>query len=82
MGGGKMEITKEKVRVYIEVVKATADAIKELKEVPNGELYARLMEYVTFDQYCAIILTLKNSGVIRETNNLLIWNLEGAKCKE
>jgi transcriptional regulator CtsR len=77
-----MQITKEKVRAYIEIVKATADAIRELKEVPNGELYARVMSHVSFDQYCAIILTLKNSGVIRETNNILIWNVEDKKCKE
>ena len=49
--------------VYI--LKAVADAIKELGTVPSGELYARLMPHgVSLEVYDKIIDRLKDAGLI------------------
>jgi hypothetical protein len=68
--------TKEQIRASLEILKALADTIKELKQVPSGELYARVMSYMSLNNYQSAIHTLIRSGVIRQENNLLIWNVE------
>jgi len=47
--------TKEKIKALIEAVNAIRDAIKELKEVPSGELYARLLNHITLENYQYIL---------------------------
>ena len=68
--------TKDQIKAGIETIKAVSDAIKELKEVPSGHLYAHVMNQITLDQYNKIIDILKKGEVIREKNNLLIWNID------
>lgn len=62
-----------KVSAAIQTIKAIADTIKELKRVPSGELYARIMSYMTLDQYNEIISILKSTNWIQEKNYELIW---------
>lgn len=52
---------------------AVAEAIRALKSVPSGHLYAQVMAHLTLDQYNAIIQTLKNAKLIREEAHLLTW---------
>ena len=47
--------TKEKIKALIEAVKAIRDTIKELKEIPSGELYARLLNHITLEHYQYIL---------------------------
>jgi hypothetical protein len=58
----------------LELLRALAEAIRELGSVPSGELYARVMNHLTLEQYQAIIDTLKRAGLVCEENNLLLWN--------
>ncbi len=67
-------ITKEQVHGAIEIIKAVADTIKDLGSVPSGELYARLMGYMSLAQYNKIIGILKNAGLVSEQNYILTWN--------
>ena len=67
------EITKERLDAALQVFKAVADCIREVKEVPSGELYARLMQFLTFEQYSTIIDQLKKAKVISESNHVLKW---------
>ena len=64
-----------KQKAAFEIVKAVADCIRELKTIPSGHLYARLMESgnIELDDYYGIINVLKNTGLVCEENNLLIW---------
>lgn len=67
------EEVKKKLQAIIEVTMAVGDAIKEFGQVPNGHLYAQLMGNLSFETYMAIISALKEAGVVKETNHLLIW---------
>ena len=66
---------KEKVLAAVSMIKAVADAIKELKRVPSGRLYASMMNIVSIQDYEKIIGMLKGSNLIVEINNEIIWNL-------
>lgn len=52
---------------------AIAEAIRELKEVPSGHLYARVNQHMTLDAYFGIISALKSAGLVKEQNSLLTW---------
>lgn len=64
---------KKKLDAAIAIMKAVADAIKELGSVPSGHLYARLMSCMTLEEYNKIISMLKEAGVVKEENFLLTW---------
>ena len=66
-------ITKDQVRAALETVRAVADAIRELKRVPSGELYAQLMPVMDLATYERVIQTLKNTGLVAESGHLLEW---------
>jgi hypothetical protein len=69
--------TAAKRQAAVQIVLSVADAIKDLGSVPSGHLYAHLMGQMTLDDYNFIIGTLKEAGVVEETNYLLTW--KGAK---
>ena len=62
-----------KVRAAVGMIKAVADAIKELKRVPSGSLYATLMNHLTVDQYNQIVSVLKNAGLVKDVYGELVW---------
>lgn len=66
---------KTQVIAYLNAVRALADAIKELGEVPSGHLYTSVMGSINLQQYERMIETLVRSGVIRRNGHLLVWNV-------
>ena len=62
--------TKEAVR---QIVLAVSDAIKELKGVPSGHLYARLMGFMSLDTYNTIVSVLESAGKIKVKNHFITW---------
>lgn len=66
-------VTNEQKKAAIEVMAAVAGVIRELRTVPNGELYARCMGHMTFSAYTSIIEALKSARCITERNNVLTW---------
>lgn len=66
-------MTKEQLKATLQAVLAVGEAIREVGEVPSGHLYAQLMGHLRLDQYNAIIRTLKEAGVVSESNYLLKW---------
>ena len=61
------------VKAAVGILTAVADAIRELGEVPSGHLYAHLMSKLSLEQYEQVIATLKQAGLITESNHLLSW---------
>lgn len=57
----------------VEIIMAVAEAIRSLKSVPSGHLYARLMGSLTLDDYQSIIGVLKRTGLVSESGHLLTW---------
>ncbi len=65
--------TQNDVKAALGILKAVADAIRELGEVPSGHLYAHLMSKLSLEQYEQVIGVLKQAGLITESNHLLTW---------
>lgn len=65
--------TPNDVKAALGILRAVADAIRELGEVPSGHLYAHLMSKLSLEQYEQVIGVLKQAGLITESNHLLTW---------
>ena len=72
-----LEITKSPstplVMAAIGVIQAIAEAIRELKRIPDGHLYAQVMSKIDLDSYNEIINTLVSSGVVERDGDVLVW---------
>lgn len=66
-------VQTEQEKAALQVIAAVADAIRELKEVPSGHLYAHLMGRMSLESYNKIISILKDAGMITERNHVLRW---------
>lgn len=65
---------KQAAKMVITAVKAYADAIKELKEIPSGELYAQLMPLgMKLETHEKILSLLVNAKLISINNHLIKW---------
>lgn len=65
--------TKEQVTATINTVRAVADAIRELKQVPSGILYSQVMGHMDLATYQRVIAVLKNAKLVSEMNHMLKW---------
>lgn len=65
--------TKEQVWAAINAVRAIADLIKEVKQVPSGVIYSQVMQHMDLATYNGIIAVLKSSGLVTEQNFMLTW---------
>jgi uncharacterized protein Yka (UPF0111/DUF47 family) len=76
------EDIRRQMEAALNAIHAIAETIRELDEVPSGELYARLMGKIELHDYEQIIATLKRTGLVTETPaGLLRWNHSETKCK-
>lgn len=57
----------------IKAVGTMAEAIRELKSIPSGHLYAVVMEQMNLQQFQVIISILKRAGLVSEANDVLTW---------
>ena len=74
--------SKSKLSAALNIVQAIAETIRELGEVPSGELYARLMGKIDLSDYEEIIRILKETGLVTETpGHLLRWNEPESKIQ-
>lgn len=65
--------TKEQIKATVATVMAVAEAVRELKRVPSGTLYAQLMGHMDLATFNRIVDTLKGAGVVAESNHMLLW---------
>lgn len=68
-----MSNASSEVKAAVQVVVAVGEAIKELKSVPSGHLYARLMGRMSLETYNKIIGVLVKTGAVKEENHVLTW---------
>ncbi len=69
-----MNTTKQQVASAVNATLALAEAIRQLKQVPAGTLYAQLMPVMDLDQFNALIRILVNAGLVRQDqSHLLTW---------
>lgn len=50
--------------------------------IPNGHLYAQLMEVYNIDMWTKIVQALRSSGHVTESNHLLVITDKGTKLWE
>lgn len=66
-------LLKSQLVASVNAVHGIADAIRELREVPSGELYVRVMDVISLDQYRSIIGILTRAGLIECRGHVLTW---------
>jgi hypothetical protein len=67
--------TPTEVNAALGALKAVADAIRELGEVPSGHLYANLMSKLSLAQFEQVLGVLKGAGLVRESNAHLLTRI-------
>jgi hypothetical protein len=65
--------TPAKIRSALNTIFALADAIRELREVPEGHLYARVMTHLSLDEFDAAMRVLKNNKMIKIEHRMITW---------
>ena len=69
-----LTITKEQTSAYVRALAALAEAIRDLGEIPEGELYARLMGYLDLNGFTRLIDRLIGAKLVERTPaHLLRW---------
>lgn len=68
-----MNISKEEVVAAITTVVALGEAIRDLKEVPSGHLYATVCGRMSLESYQAAIRMLTKAGLIKVENHLITY---------
>ena len=66
-------ITEEKIKAAAVMVSCVAEAIREAGPIPSGVLYSALMGHMDLATYSRMIVLLKDSGLVKESNYLLAW---------
>lgn len=67
-------VTSADVSKAVSILKIVADTIREVKEVPEGHLYAMLMQYsCTLQNFESIVTTLVNAKLVRRQHHCLYW---------
>jgi hypothetical protein len=61
--------TKAELNAGMQILIAVGQAIRELKTVPAGPLYARLMGKMDLEQFDAMIAILVKQGLVERTSD-------------
>ena len=61
------------VRAAMTILTVVSEAIRDLKEVPSGVLYANVISVLSLEQYNKAIELLKGAEMVTEQNHLLRW---------
>jgi len=69
-----MELHKSQVQAAVEILRAVAEMIQSVGQIPSGQLYALLMGKMDIETYERMISTLIGAGLIRrERSHMLVW---------
>ena len=66
-------ITQDEVKSAVNTVRIIADTIREVKNIPAGELYSLVMGHMSLQGFNSIINILKRAGLVQEVNFMLTW---------
>lgn len=67
------ELERLVTRTVFDLIVAVADVIRDLGEVPAGELYARVMNELTLANFEGIVTVLEKGGLVRRDAHVLRW---------
>lgn len=66
-------ITKDELKAAFDMLMAVAEGIRELGQVPEGHLYARLMDKIDLDGFNAMMRQLTGAKLIKIEHHLITW---------
>ena len=64
---------RQQMDAYIGFIRATADAIRDAKQIPSGTLYAMVMGAMDLQTYNNVLGILKRTKLVTERGYLLTW---------
>lgn len=64
---------RRQLQASIAITSAIGEAIRDLKQVPNGQLYASIFGAVSLESYTRAIDCLKQVKLVREEAHILTW---------
>lgn len=64
---------RSQVKAVVGTVLAVAEALRALRRVPSSTLYAHVCGLMDFAAYTRTVDTLKEAGLVRESNHILFW---------
>jgi hypothetical protein len=67
------EPTQAQKEFGVKLIMAVTEAIREVKRIPSGHLYAILMGKMSIDTYNQLITIIKRTGLVKEEGHELIW---------
>ena len=67
------QITRDDVRSAVNTIRAIAETIREVGEVPSGTLYAGLAGRLDLPAFERCIRILVDAGVVHERGHVLTW---------
>lgn len=56
-----------------EIINTVGEVIRDAGPVPEGELYARMMGFMSLASFNMIIDSLKRAELVTNKNHLLVW---------
>jgi hypothetical protein len=63
-----------RVAAAVAIVAAVAELIRDVGQIPSGQLYALVMDKFSLETYERIIQQLINTGLVRrEPSHMLVW---------
>jgi hypothetical protein len=65
--------TSAEIRAGFEILKATAEAIRDAGQVPAGHLYAMLCGHLSIGGFESLISTLVNADLVKRNGDMLVW---------
>ena len=57
----------------LEIMQAVLKAIRDLKTVPTGELYALVMDFMDLASFTRMTIALVETGMVRRQGHQLVW---------
>ncbi len=71
-----MSSTAEQVKASLNAVFVLGGAIRELRQIPSGHMYAMVMAFLSLEQYEQAVSILVNAKAIRRKGDVLVWCAE------
>jgi hypothetical protein len=72
-------ITAHGLDAALAIVRAVGEAVRELRQVPEGVLYANLASHMSLAQFRAVVNILKDAGMVTVENHVVTWVKEVEK---
>lgn len=66
-------MNETQIKAAVNAIAAMAEAIRELKEVPSGHLYAVLCGKMSLEQYNNAIRLICDTGLVELRGHVLRW---------